>query len=66
MSRYSVPTMSCDHCKAKIEDAVLDADGGAELSFDMAAREVTVDSVLEPGEVVETIKCAGYEASEIG
>ena len=66
MSRYSVPTMSCGHCKAKIEDALLEADGGAEIDFDMEAREVTIDTVLEKHEIVDTIKSAGYEAAEIG
>lgn len=66
MSRFSVPDMSCGHCKAKIEDALLDADAGAELGFDMEAREVEVDSVLDKGEIVAAIKEAGYTASEIG
>ena len=65
MSRFSVPDMSCGHCKAKIEDALLDADGGAELAFDMEAREVNIDSVLATDEVVETIQSAGYAATEV-
>lgn len=66
MSRFSVPDMSCGHCKATIENAVLDADGGAELSFDMEAREVEVDSVLNTDEVIATMKEAGYEATVKG
>lgn len=66
MSRYSVPEMSCGHCRATIESALLDADGGAELTFDMEARTVDVDSVLEPDEVIVTLKQAGYEASKVG
>jgi hypothetical protein len=30
--------MSCGHCKAKFEDARLEADDGADLAFDMNAR----------------------------
>lgn len=66
MSRYSVPDMSCGHCKAKIETALLDADPGAELTFDMEAREVEVDSVLSAAEVIAAMTAAGYPATELG
>jgi copper chaperone len=66
MSRFSVPEMSCGHCKASIEGALLDADPGAELSFDMTAREVEVDAVLDEGEIVAAIKTAGFEANPLG
>lgn len=65
MSKFSVPDMSCGHCKATIEKAMLDADAGAELSFDMEAREVEVDSTLDIAEVIATISDAGYVASPI-
>ncbi|GKY86325.1 heavy-metal-associated domain-containing protein [Sinisalibacter aestuarii] len=65
MSKFSVPDMSCGHCKATIETALLDADAGAELSFDMEAREVEVDSTLATAEVLAAMKDAGYPASEI-
>lgn len=65
MSRYSVPEMSCGHCRAKIEAAVLDADEGAGLDFDMEAREIEIDSVLETSEIVAVMEAAGYPATEI-
>ena len=66
MSRFSVPEVSCDHCNAKIETALFEADGGADLSFDMEAREVSVDSALGTADVVEAIKSVGYESGQIG
>ena len=66
MRRFSVPEMSCGHCKSAIEDAVLDADGGADLSFDMDARVVEIDTVLDTDEILASMKAAGYEATALG
>lgn len=66
MLSFSVPTMSCDKCKAKIEDALLEADGGAELVFDMAARNLQIDTVLESAEITALLQSAGYATSPLG
>ncbi len=65
MTKFSVPDMHCGHCKAKIEDAILDADEGALLDFDMDAREIEIDSALGSDTLQETIKGAGYEAKPL-
>ncbi|WP_298497015.1 heavy-metal-associated domain-containing protein [uncultured Maritimibacter sp.] len=59
---FSVPDMHCGKCRAKIEDAILDADEGASLDFDMGAREVSVDTTLGIEATLERIKQAGYSA----
>lgn len=59
---FSVPDMHCGKCRAKIEDAILDADEGASLDFDMDAREVSVDTTLGIEATLERIKQAGYSA----
>lgn len=62
MTTFSVPEMSCGHCKAKIEDAVVDADEGAVIAFDMDAREVDIDSSLDTAALADAIKAAGYDS----
>lgn len=62
MTTFSVPEMSCGHCKAKIEDAVMDADEGAVIAFDMDAREVDIDSSLDTAALTDAIKAAGYDS----
>jgi copper chaperone len=64
--RFSVPEMSCGHCKASVENAVLDADDGAVLEFDMAKREVEIDSVLDAQALVGAIIQGGFEATPTG
>jgi len=66
MTKFSVPDMTCGHCKATIEKAVLDADEGAELDFDLEKHEVAVDSVLDAAELGAVITKAGYTPSPIG
>jgi copper chaperone len=65
MTKFSVPKMSCGHCKSAIENAIKAADGGAQVDFDMAKREVTVSSDVEAGILISSINAGGYEAQVI-
>ena len=38
--KFSVPKMSCGHCTASIEEKLLDADEGAEVSCDLETKIV--------------------------
>ena len=61
--KFSVPKMSCGHCTASIEEKLLDADEGAEVSCDLETKIVEVESVLSAAEIEAAIKAAGFEAS---
>lgn len=62
MTKFSVPKMSCGHCKSAIEQAVKKVDESAQLDFDMTNREVTVTSDAEISALIASINAGGYEA----
>ena len=62
--KISVPNMSCDHCKAKITNA-LESTGGVEnIVIDLEAKIVTVDTSRSFDEISNVIVEAGYIAAE--
>ena len=65
MTKFSVPKMSCGHCKSAIEGAIKEVDGDAQVVFDMAKREVTVSSDAEIDTLVTSMNAGGYEAQVI-
>lgn len=62
MITFSVPSMHCGKCSAKIEAAVQELDPTALLSFDMEARTVEIDSADPVAALVQAIADAGFEA----
>lgn len=62
---FSVPDMSCGHCRAAIEKAVKAADPAAKLEFDMGDRKVRVDSALGVSALSAAIKDAGYDSTSL-
>lgn len=62
MTKFSVPEMSCGHCKASIEGAIASVDADAQLKIDLTQREVTVDSQVDDEALIAAMKSEGYEA----
>lgn len=62
MTKFSIPEMSCGHCKAVIEKTLKSLDPQVVLEFDMAARVVDVQSSASPDNMRDALKSAGYEA----
>lgn len=60
--RFSVPEMSCGHCKSAIETAVKSVDPVAKIDFDMDNRIVEIDSGLDNVSLQSAITTAGYES----
>ncbi|MFV0336384.1 MAG: heavy-metal-associated domain-containing protein [Tropicimonas sp.] len=60
--KFSVPDMSCGHCTSAIEKAVKAADAGANVTCDIPARSVTIESSLGAGTLAEILKQAGYDS----
>ena len=57
---FTVPDMTCGHCKAAIETAIADAGGRA--TVDLTAKTVTVEG-LNHDRAAQAIREAGYEVS---
>ncbi len=63
MTTFSVPDMSCGHCKAAIEKAIGGADSTSKIEFDMDARKIDVDSKLPVEELTALLEKEGYPST---
>ncbi|MGH2767407.1 MAG: heavy-metal-associated domain-containing protein [Actinomycetota bacterium] len=65
-TRFDVPEITCNHCKASIEGALAPVTGISLAEVDVEKKVVTVNyepSVLEPGSIVAVIEGQGYDVS---
>ncbi len=63
MTTFSIPDMSCGHCKATVETAIKSLDPAATLNFDMMARTVAVQTAAPADAVCAALRTAGYAAT---
>ncbi|HSL74041.1 MAG TPA: heavy-metal-associated domain-containing protein [Ilumatobacteraceae bacterium] len=59
---YSVPGISCDHCRQAIEAEVSTVEGVAEVEVDVDAKTVSVTGGADAA-VREAIDAAGYDVA---
>jgi copper chaperone len=59
---YSVPDVSCGHCRAAISDEVGRVEGVAEVEVDLDAKRVAVrGEQLDDAAIRAAVEQAGYE-----
>ena len=58
---YSVPSISCEHCKKDIETEVAKLSGVSSVGVDVAAKTVTVEGGATDEEIRSAIEEAGYD-----
>lgn len=62
---YSVPGISCDHCKHAIEGELAKVAGIASMEVDVAAKTVSVDGDVADDTIRAAIDEAGYEVAGV-
>ncbi|KRP59399.1 heavy-metal-associated domain-containing protein [Pseudomonas orientalis] len=60
MQVFNVEGMTCGHCIRAVTQAVQSQDAGAEVTVDLAAKQVRVQSQLEREAIAQLIKEEGY------
>ena len=58
---YSVPGISCDHCRQAIEAEIAGVAGVGTVRVDIEAKTVEVEGEARPEDIRAAIEEAGYE-----
>ena len=61
--RYRVSGMSCNHCRANVERAILKVEGVEEVTVDLASGEAVVVGDHDSAALIASVAAYGYEAS---
>ena len=63
--KLSIPGMKCNGCVSAIEKALADEPGVIRSAVDLATKTALVESDLPLSVLSETIKAAGFDATEL-
>ena len=59
---FSVPDMSCSHCKMRIEKVMNDSGKIKDLNIDLQGKKVILESDLSESDLIKLFDEAGYDA----
>jgi copper chaperone len=62
---YTVPAISCGHCKQAIEGEVSKVDGVATVEVAIDTKTVTVEGAASEDAIIHAIEEAGYEVAGV-
>ncbi|EZI24275.1 cation transporter [Pseudomonas extremaustralis] len=60
MQLFNVEGMTCGHCVKAVTQAIKNQDPAAEVTVDLAAKQVSVQSQLSPEVIAGLIREEGY------
>ncbi|KAA0233316.1 MAG: hypothetical protein JJLCMIEE_00407 [Acidimicrobiales bacterium] len=63
---YSVPGISCEHCKHAIESELAKLEGVDAVTVDVAGRLVKVVGSVSDEQIRQAVDEAGYEVASLG
>ena len=61
--KFTVPDMSCGHCRSSITKAIASMDPSAQVAIDGEARTIDVGTDHSPEEVQAALRNVGYESA---
>ncbi|MFQ5438753.1 MAG: heavy-metal-associated domain-containing protein [Paracoccaceae bacterium] len=65
MATFSIPEMTCGHCKKTVEEAISKLDFAATIDIDLDKRTAAISTSAGTEAIIATLKDAGYEASTV-
>ena len=64
--KFSIPDMTCGHCKAIVERTIIDLDSKADVVVDLQKHTAEVKTTAAAEAIMSALKSEGYQAERIG
>lgn len=65
MTTFSIPDMSCGHCKSAVEAAILKLDPQASVVVDLVNRRADVSSGTPDAALINALNAVGFPAQVV-